>query len=68
MIMWNNENDIDMLRSKSSSDICDWIVARWLQKWDAIYPSGQETSFSYTHDQCDDVSAATVEIRAVKNE
>jgi serine/threonine protein phosphatase PrpC len=68
MIMWNNENDINMLRSKSSSDICDWIVARWLQKWDAIYPSGQETSFSYTPEQCDDVSAATVEIRAVKYE
>lgn len=68
MIMWDNENDIDILKSKSSSEICDWIVSRWLQKWEAILPSGQEISFNYTPEQCDDVSVATVEIIAVKNE
>ena len=68
MVMLDNENDVGVLKSKSSSEICDWTVSRWLQKWYATLPSGKETSFNYTPAQCDDVSVATVEIRAVKNE
>ena len=68
MVMLDNENDVGMLNSKSSSEICDWTVSRWLQTWYATLPSGKETSFNYTPQHCDDVSVATVEIRAVKYE
>jgi serine/threonine protein phosphatase PrpC len=68
MVMLDNKNDVGVLCSKSSSEICEWTVARWLQTWYATLPSGEETSFNYTPKYCDDVSVATVEIRAVKNE
>ena len=62
MLMLDNENDIQILRTKTSKEICGWIVDRWLHEWTAYLTPGILSKFNYKREDCDDVSVAIVEI------
>ena len=59
-------NDMQVLCEKTSQEICDWTVARWLQVWRFKKPSGEYDSFRYSREHCDDVSVAVARITCKK--
>jgi serine/threonine protein phosphatase PrpC len=62
MMMIDSESDIQVLRTKTSQEICDWIVARWLQEWKYKKESGEYQTFRYSRKDSDDVSVAVADI------
>lgn len=62
MMIPGSENDMLVLGTKTSREICDWSVARWLQEWRYKTQSGDYRTMTYERNQCDDVSVAVVNI------
>lgn len=69
MLMLDNENDIQILKTKTSKKICEWIVDRWLHEWTAYFRPGILSKFNYKREDCDDISVAIAEITSqqIKN-
>lgn len=62
MTMLDNARDIQDLLTKTSQELCNKTVSRWLQEWEAHLPNKEPQKFKYTRHQCDDVSVAVVDI------
>lgn len=63
MTMLDDARDIQSLLRKTSKEICEKTVNRWLQEWEAVYlPNNERQRIKYTRRQCDDVSVAVVDI------
>lgn len=65
MTMMENEQDIQYLATKTSQEICDKTVSRWLQEWVAHLPGKEPVKLKYTRDQGDDVSVGLVELTPI---
>jgi hypothetical protein len=65
LTMLYNQNDIFNLRTKTSQEICDWIVGRWKQEWTGLVDGMEHFKFSYSNEQMDDVSVSVVEIKPI---
>jgi len=62
MTMMDNAQDIQDLLTKTSQEICNKTVSRWLQEWEAHMPDKEPQKLKYQRHQCDDVSVAVVDI------
>jgi len=62
MMIQGSKNDMDVLGTKTSQEICDWTVARWLQEWGHHDHKGEWRTQRYERSQCDDVSVAVARI------
>jgi serine/threonine protein phosphatase PrpC len=62
MMIPGSQNDMDVLGTKTSQEICDWTVARWLQEWGHNDHKGEWRTHRYERSQCDDVSVAVARI------
>ena len=62
MMMLDNPTDVNILQTKNSQELCDFVVSRWLQEWEAEMPDGRITRFKYSREECDDVSVAIIDI------
>lgn len=62
MTMLDNSQDIQCLLTKTSQELCDKTVSRWLQEWEAHLPNKEPQKFNYNRLQCDDVSVSIVDI------
>lgn len=62
MMISGNENDMEVLRTSTSQEICDWTVARWLQEWGYKDHTGEWKTQRYERSHCDDVSVAVTRI------
>lgn len=62
MTMIDNAQDVHDLLTKTSKEICDKTVRRWLQEWEAHLPNTAPKKFKYTRHECDDVSVAVIDI------
>jgi serine/threonine protein phosphatase PrpC len=61
MTMLDSPQDIQDLLTKTSQELCDKTVSRWLQEWESQIPNKTPEKFKYTRHLCDDVSVATVD-------
>ena len=62
MMIPGSKNDMDVLGTKTSQEICDWTVARWLQEWGYKDHNGEWKTERYSRQHCDDVSVAVARI------
>jgi serine/threonine protein phosphatase PrpC len=62
VIQFENPNDITMLKTNTSKQICDRTVKRWLQEWEAHLPNKPIEKFKFNRDDCDDVAVSVVDI------
>ena len=62
MTMMESNQDIQDLLTKTSLEICNKTVSRWLQEWESRLPGEEPQKFKYQRHQCDDVSVVTVDI------
>jgi len=62
MTMMENVQDIQDILTKTSQEICNKTVSRWLQEWEAHMPNKAPQKLKYPRHQCDDVSVAVVDI------
>jgi serine/threonine protein phosphatase PrpC len=62
MTMLDNAQDVQDLLTKTSQEICDKTVRRWLQEWEAHLPNKEPQKFKYARHDCDDVSVAVIDI------
>lgn len=62
MMMLDTPTDINLLQTMSSQELCDFVVSRWLQEWEAEMPDGRLCRFKYSREECDDVSVAIIDI------
>jgi serine/threonine protein phosphatase PrpC len=62
MTMIDNARDVQDLLTKTSQEICDKTVRRWLQEWEAHLPNKEPQKFKYARHDCDDVSVAVIDI------
>jgi len=62
MMIPGSKNDMDVLGTKTSQEICDWTIARWLQVWKYKDNKGEYQTQQYSRQHCDDVSVAVARI------
>lgn len=62
MTMLDDPRDIQDLLTKTSQELCNKTVNRWLQEWEARLPNQEQQKFKYQRHDCDDVSVATIDI------
>jgi hypothetical protein len=60
MLMLENPSDIEILKTKTSKEICDWAAKRWQQQWECYSPTGEKHLITFSKEEVDDVSVAVV--------